>query len=55
MFACKFNLFHYTVDDTFIPTGATAATAGTPFDLYSDAAGTPIGGAVQVQFSLPVA
>lgn len=40
----KLHAAEYTpLDDTLIPTGATAATAGTLFDLYSDAAGTPIG------------
>ena len=40
----RLHATEYTpVDDTLIPTGATAVTAGTPFDLYSNTAGTPIG------------
>ena len=36
----RLHAAEYTpVDDTLIPTGDTAATAGTPFDLYRDVDG----------------
>ena len=36
----RLHAAEYTpVDDTLIPTGDTAATAGTPFDLYGDVDG----------------